>query len=136
MGDEAVREIRIGCTLRMTEAEFYVSDTGMGIDPEDIGKIFYVFRRGKNAADGSIAGKGVGLASVKSIIETYNGSIWVQSQRGQGSTFTFTINGQYVPDVQKIAAAETAAAAAPKAEQMTDEQMEEAGTALAELMEV
>jgi hypothetical protein len=39
----------------------------------------------------------VGLASVKSIIETYNGTIWVESQLGQGSTFRFTINGKYVP---------------------------------------
>jgi signal transduction histidine kinase len=131
MGDGTEREIRIGCTLRATEAEFYVSDTGMGIDPEDIGKVFYVFRRGKNAADGGIAGKGVGLASVKSIIETYNGSIWVRSQRGQGSTFTFTINGQFVPDLQQA----SAPMRIPATQNMTDEEFEEAGTALAELLE-
>ena len=55
------------------EAEFYVRDTGIGIEPEDLDKVFFVFRRGKNPAVQNVAGKGVGLASVKSIIETYSG---------------------------------------------------------------
>ncbi len=45
----------------------------------------------------NIAGKGVGLSSVKSIIETYSGNISVESEPGKGSTFKFTINGQFVP---------------------------------------
>ncbi len=97
MGDSNTREIHIGCNIRMTEAEFYVRDTGMGIDPEDIDKVFFVFRRGKNVATQNIAGKGVGLASVKSIVETYSGKIWVESNLGEGTTFRFTINGKHVP---------------------------------------
>ncbi|MGD0463135.1 MAG: HAMP domain-containing sensor histidine kinase [Tepidisphaeraceae bacterium] len=100
MGDGPVREIHVGCEVHPTEAEFYVRDTGMGIDAEDQAKVFYVFRRGKNSASRNIAGKGVGLSSVKSIVETYSGSIRVQSEPGQGSTFKFTINGQYVPAAQ------------------------------------
>jgi signal transduction histidine kinase len=110
MGNGPVRNIHIGCELRGGEAEFYVRDTGIGIDPEDVGKVFVVFRRGKNAAHNA-AGKGVGLASVKSIIETYNGTIWVQSKPGEGSTFRFTINGRYVSQRQGRAPAESAAAA-------------------------
>ena len=85
MGDGATKEIHVG-TARSeteTETEFYVRDTGIGIDPEDIGKVFFVFRRGKNTAAANVPGKGVGLASVKSIIETYNGSIWVESEPGK-----------------------------------------------------
>lgn len=108
MGDGEKREIRIGCALRQSEAEFYVSDTGMGIEPEEIDRIFYVFRRGRQAASQQISGKGVGLASVKSIIETYNGTIWVESHPGQGSTFRFTINGQYVPALQNQAPSQSA----------------------------
>src|SRR5262249_705670 len=69
------REIHVGCQIKPTEAVFYVRDTGIGIEPEDIDKVFFVFRRGKNTQTQNIAGKGVGLASVKSIIETYNGKI-------------------------------------------------------------
>ena len=75
--------------------EFQVRDSGIGIDPEDLPKVFYIFRRGKNTAE--VKGKGVGLASVKSIIETYDGRIWVSSEVGQGSTFRFTIAKRFVP---------------------------------------
>ena len=94
--DRPNKEIHVGCRVKPSEAEFYVSDTGIGIDPEDIDKVFFIFRRGKNTANTAVAGKGVGLASVKSIIETYSGTIWVESQLGHGSAFRFTINGQYV----------------------------------------
>jgi signal transduction histidine kinase len=96
MGEGSCRQIHVGCKVGKAEAEFYVSDTGIGIDPEDIDKVFFVFRRGKNCG-ANTSGKGVGLASVKSIIETYNGRIWVESQLGVGTTFRFTINGKYVP---------------------------------------
>lgn len=97
MGEGGAREIHIGCRVRATESEFYVRDTGLGIDPDDVGKVFYIFRRGKNSAARNVPGKGVGLACVKSIIETYSGTIWVESEPGRGSTFRFTINGQFVP---------------------------------------
>ena len=95
-GSAGTREIHVGCDLRASEAQFYVRDTGMGIDPEDLDKIFFVFRRGKNSTAHHVAGKGVGLASVKSIIETYSGRIWVTSEVGKGSTFRFAINGMHV----------------------------------------
>jgi signal transduction histidine kinase len=96
MGDGLTRQIRIGCDLRPDAAEFYVSDTGIGIEPDELSKVFVIFRRGRNTVSQNVAGKGVGLASVKSIIETYNGTIWVESQAGQGSTFRFTIDGRHV----------------------------------------
>jgi signal transduction histidine kinase len=110
MGDGPRKEIHVGCVVRASEAEFYVRDTGMGIDEDDLGKVFFVFRRGKSSATRNIAGKGVGLASVKSIVETYAGTIWATSRVGEGTTFFFTINGQYVPAAtaaqQAIAAGE------------------------------
>lgn len=96
MGDGPTREIHVGCEVRLGEAEFYVRDTGIGIPPEDVGRVFHVFRRGKSEAVQAVAGKGVGLSSVKSIVETYGGSIRVESELGKGSTFRFTVNGQYV----------------------------------------
>jgi signal transduction histidine kinase len=101
MGEKPQKEIHVGCLLRPTEAEFYVRDTGLGIEPEDIDKVFFVFRRGKNTATQNIAGKGVGLASVKSIVETYIGRIWVESELGEGTTFRFTISNAYVDGLAK-----------------------------------
>jgi signal transduction histidine kinase len=101
MGDGGItREIHIGCDVRAGEAEFYVRDTGIGIEPDDLSKVFVVFRRGKNTQAQQVAGKGVGLASVKSIVETYSGTIWVDSTVGHGSTFRFTINGRFLSNGQ------------------------------------
>jgi signal transduction histidine kinase len=99
-----VREIHVGCHVKGSEAEFYVRDTGIGIEPEDIEKVFFVFRRGKTQAVQNVSGKGVGLASVKSIIETYSGTIWVESQPGQGSTFKFTVNGMHLMQPSEVSA--------------------------------
>jgi len=96
--DPAGGAIHVGCTVNRNEAEFYVRDGGIGIEASDLDKVFFVFRRGGNVANLNIPGKGVGLASVKSIIETYSGSIWVESIVGVGSTFRFTINGKFVPE--------------------------------------
>ncbi len=113
MGQGPVREIRVGCRPCDEGLEFHVHDSGMGIDKEDLPRIFYVFRRGRNSAEVNIAGKGVGLASVKSIIETYNGRIWVESESGKGSVFRFTIHRRFVPSLSGSAqlAAEAAEAA-------------------------
>jgi signal transduction histidine kinase len=111
MGDGPVREIHVGCTVRHEEAEFYVRDTGIGIEPDDLDKVFFVFRRGKSATVQAVAGKGIGLASVKSIVETYEGTIWVESAPGKGTTFRFTINGKHVPDSRDMAAASRGRAA-------------------------
>ena len=97
MGEGPDRRIIVGARPGRSETEFWVRDTGQGISPEDAEKIFYVFRRGRNQQ--AVAGKGVGLASVKSILQNYNGRIWVESELGRGSTFRFTMNGRFVaPD--------------------------------------
>jgi signal transduction histidine kinase len=105
MGDGPTREIHIGSVAGADEAQFYVRDTGIGIDQDDVAKVFSIFRRGKSTAVQSIPGKGVGLSSVKSIIETYSGSIWVESKLGEGTTFRFTINGKFVAGAEVANAA-------------------------------
>lgn len=94
MGDSTIRRISVGARRGRSEALFWVRDTGQGIAADDIEKVFYVFRRGSRPT--RVAGKGVGLASVKSIIENYHGNIWVESAPGVGSTFFFTLNGRFV----------------------------------------
>ncbi len=96
MGDSTTREIHVGCNLGLDEADFYVRDSGIGIPSADLNQIFHIFRRGKNAQVQKIAGKGVGLSTVKSIVETYGGRLRVESSLGAGSTFSFTIDGDYL----------------------------------------
>lgn len=96
MGQSTTREIHVGCTLIGDGADFYVRDSGIGIPGPDLDNIFHVFRRGRNAQVQKIAGKGVGLATVKSIVETYGGRIRVESLIGAGSRFSFTIDADHL----------------------------------------
>ncbi|HEU4370341.1 MAG TPA: GAF domain-containing protein [Methylomirabilota bacterium] len=70
--------------------EISVSDTGVGIAPEDQEAIFEEFRQVGTAAK-QVEGTGLGLALSRKFIELHGGRIWVQSQVGLGSTFTFTV---------------------------------------------
>lgn len=63
-----------------------VSDEGIGIPAEDMPFVFERFRRGSNVAQG-VSGSGVGLASVRRMVELHGGTIQVESQEGRGSTF-------------------------------------------------
>ena len=68
-----------------------VTDTGIGIPPEEIGHVFERFRRVRSGAAQSIPGTGLGLTIVKQIVEMHGGKIWVESAVGHGSAFHFTI---------------------------------------------
>jgi len=70
--------------------EVSVSDTGVGIAPEDQEAIFEEFKQ-VGTADKKVEGTGLGLALSRKFIELHGGKIWVTSQVGKGSTFTFTI---------------------------------------------
>ncbi|MEJ2732602.1 MAG: HAMP domain-containing sensor histidine kinase [Anaerolineae bacterium] len=68
-----------------------VRDTGIGIPPEDQDRIFEEFYRASNARTTCPVGTGVGLAIVQRIVENYGGRIWVESEPGLGSKFTFIL---------------------------------------------
>ena len=70
--------------------EVSVADTGVGIAPEDQEVVFEEFRQ-VGTADKKVEGTGLGLALSRKFIELHGGRIWVTSQVGQGSTFTFTL---------------------------------------------
>ena len=80
-GRVEVRARRVG-----DRAEVAVADTGVGIDPADQTRIFQEFQQA-----GQQEGSGLGLALARSLVALHGGSLWVESEPGSGSTFTFTL---------------------------------------------
>ena len=66
---------------------FFVQDNGLGIDPSYHERVFGLFNKLDNQSEGT----GIGLSLVKRIIEVHNGRIWVESEKGKGATFYFTL---------------------------------------------
>jgi signal transduction histidine kinase/CheY-like chemotaxis protein len=75
------------------ELHFAVSDTGIGIPADRIGRLFREFSQVDASTPGQFGGTGLGLAISKRLAELHGGRIWVESQAGQGSAFHFTIRG-------------------------------------------
>jgi signal transduction histidine kinase len=83
--------LRVSAATDAGYVEIAVSDTGSGITPENLTNIFRPFfttKAGRDRPAGSSSGSGVGLAFCRRIVEAHAGEITVQSQSGQGSTFT------------------------------------------------
>jgi GAF domain-containing protein/anti-sigma regulatory factor (Ser/Thr protein kinase) len=84
---------RIGIQAKKVDgaAEISVSDTGIGISPEDQARIFEEFRQVGGDYAHKSEGTGLGLTLAKKFVELHGGKIWVESEVGKGSTFTFTL---------------------------------------------
>lgn len=88
MGDQPEPLVQIGFRRDGDEPVFYVRDNGVGIDSQYHEKVFGLFDRLHNKAEGT----GVGLAIVKRIVEIHGGRIWIESKgTGLGSTFCFSL---------------------------------------------
>ncbi len=81
----------IHVTAQQTDHEwvFSITDNGIGIDPQFVGKIFGIFKRYNKRSE--YQGTGIGLATCKKIVERYGGQIWVEPSSGEGATFSFSL---------------------------------------------
>jgi signal transduction histidine kinase len=84
---------RIDITARREDNDIVVAvhDTGIGIAPEDQAAVFEEFRQVGRHYTSKQEGTGLGLALTKRFVELHGGRIWLESEPGKGSTFTFTI---------------------------------------------
>jgi signal transduction histidine kinase len=71
--------------------EISISDSGIGIPKNMHDEIFETFKQVDSSIAKEYEGTGLGLALVKKFVEMHGGEIWVESEVGKGSTFTFTI---------------------------------------------
>jgi signal transduction histidine kinase/DNA-binding response OmpR family regulator len=85
-GSVTVKARRVG-----DEAHVSVRDTGVGIAEEEWDRIFEAFQRGGRAARTSTEGTGLGLTLSKRIVDLHGGRLWMESELGAGSTFSFAI---------------------------------------------
>ena len=83
--------IEFGYTIKEKQLEFYVKDTGVGIDSDRQVAIFERFIQADISDKMALQGAGLGLAISKAYVEMLGGKIWVESKKGEGSIFYFTM---------------------------------------------
>jgi signal transduction histidine kinase len=83
--------VDVSAGLRDGVVEVAVSDTGPGISPDDVERIFEEFDQGSGAATQHVDGTGLGLPLSRKFVELHGGRLWVESTVGAGSTFRFTL---------------------------------------------
>jgi signal transduction histidine kinase len=85
-GGKVLIEYRVGQPDQAVKVQ--VSDTGIGIPADDLPKIFGEFFRAKNAKNSTVMGTGIGLTTVRTLVDRYQGDIALESVEGQGTTIT------------------------------------------------
>jgi signal transduction histidine kinase len=84
-------DVRIRNLQERSRVEFCVADTGIGIEGQDMDRIFRAFEQIREAHTGEFNGVGLGLNIVKKYLDLMKGDIRVESHLGEGSTFTFSL---------------------------------------------
>lgn len=107
--------VTVNITADTEHATFSITDTGIGIANEDIPHLFQKFYRIDNTDTREIGGTGLGLYLCRRLVESMNGRLWVESQKGKGSTFFVELSRLSAEEVirlqNELAAAEATTAA-------------------------
>jgi len=80
-------QVSVGLDIGDQETIIRISDTGIGVSPEDQIRLFEKFYRIKRRETSEVSGTGLGLALVKSIVDRHGGRVWMESELNRGSTF-------------------------------------------------
>ncbi len=103
-------EVQVALRWRDTHVELSVRDTGTGIAPEELPRIFERFHRVRGARGRSFEGTGIGLALVQELVKLHGGTVNVRSEPGQGTTFSVCLpTGNAHLSTERLGAARTLA---------------------------
>ena len=91
-------KIIIECSAKNNNLVISISDTGIGINKEDLARLFDEFYRVENTINQNVKGTGLGLSLAKKIVEAHSGKMWVASEVNKGTSFYFTLPIIVPPD--------------------------------------
>jgi signal transduction histidine kinase len=96
--------VEFGYTEKENAIEFYVQDTGIGLNKDEQRQIFDRFKYNEETITRKYEGSGLGLTIAKGIVRLLGGKIWIDSERGKGTTIFFTIPLEEVPmeNIEKV----------------------------------
>ena len=88
-----ISEIVVGYTQNESEYVFYIKDNGVGFDMKYSAKLFNIFQRLHSSHE--FEGSGIGLATIKKIVQKHQGRVWIESILNQGTSIYFTVPIQF-----------------------------------------
>ena len=101
-GQVRIRVEALKMPQNMTELQIAVEDTGIGIKPDEISRIFESFQQVDTKRNRNVEGTGLGLAICKNLASAMDGKLWLESEYGKGTTFYVTLPQMIVDDTPSV----------------------------------